>query len=81
MRILLQHKQTQLYFKNIESWTADCKEALDFPSSTKAIDFCLQNSFFEVQIVLKFDDQQYDIVLNAPESAKHRKQHRSDPKN
>jgi hypothetical protein len=63
MRILLQQKETGLYFKDVSSWTRASLEAIDFVSSTAAIDFCTVNKLSEVQVVLKFDEQQYDIVL------------------
>lgn len=63
MRILLQQKETGLYFKDIESWTRNSSEGMDFMSSTAAIDFCARNKLKEVQLVLKFEEQKYDIVL------------------
>jgi hypothetical protein len=63
MRILLQQKQTGLYFKDVGDWTRVSKEAMDFLSSTAAIDFCAVNKISDVQLVLKFDEQKYDIVL------------------
>jgi hypothetical protein len=63
MRILLQHKQTGLYFKDIESWVRSGFDAKDFVSSTAAIDFCLANKLNDVHLVLKFEEQKYDIVL------------------
>lgn len=63
MRILLQQKDTGLYFKDIGSWTRQSLEAMDFISSTTAIDFCTLNKIGGVQLVLKFDEQRYDIVL------------------
>jgi hypothetical protein len=36
---------------------------MDFLSSTSAIDFCVANKISSVQLVLKFDEQRYDIVL------------------
>ena len=63
MRILLQQKNNGLYFKDNGAWTRDAGEALDFLSSTKAIDFCMANRISGVQLVLKFDEQLYDIVL------------------
>jgi hypothetical protein len=63
MRILLQQKQTGLYFKDISAWDPDSTAAMDFLSSTAAIDFCVANKISHVQIVLKFDEQRYDIVL------------------
>ena len=63
MKILLQQKETGLYFRDIDSWDSDPSEAMDFLSSTSAIDFCVANRISSVQLVLKFDEQRYDIVL------------------
>src|SRR5262249_13830257 len=63
MRILLQQKETGLYFKDIDSWVRTSAQAMDFVSSTSAIDFCVVNKLSAVQLVLKVDEQQYDIVL------------------
>ena len=63
MRILIQQKETGLYFKDVGSWTRNPSEAMDFLSSTTAIDFCVMNKISGVQLVLKFEEQQYDIVL------------------
>ena len=63
MRILLQQKQSGKYFRDIDAWDADPAEAMDFLSSTAAIDFCVANKISDVQLVLKFDEQRYDIVL------------------
>ncbi|HHY84936.1 MAG TPA: hypothetical protein GYA07_05310 [Verrucomicrobia bacterium] len=63
MRILIQQKETGLYFQDVGAWTRNSSEAMDFLSSTAAIDFCVLNKITGVQLVLKFDEQQYDIVL------------------
>ena len=63
MRILIQQKETGLYFRDIDAWTRNPGEAMDFLSSTSAIDFCVVNKIADVQLVLKFDEQRYDIVL------------------
>lgn len=63
MRIVLQHKQTGLYFKDIESWSRHSSDAMDFINSTAAIEFCVANKLHELQLVLKFDEQKYDIVM------------------
>ena len=63
MRILLQQKETGLYFKDVDSWTRASLEAMDFVSSSAAIDFCTVNKLAGIQLVLKFDEQKYDIVL------------------
>ena len=63
MRILLQQKETGLYFKDIDAWVRASSEAMDFVSSTAAIDFCVLNKLSGMQLVLKFEAQSYDIVL------------------
>jgi hypothetical protein len=63
MRILLQHKATGLYFKDIDGWSHSTSDAMDFLSSSEAIDFCVANKISNVQLVLKFEEQRYDIVL------------------
>jgi len=63
MRILLQQKETGLYLRDLDSWVRKSGEALDFLSSTQAIDFCAKNRLAGVQLVLKFDEQRYDIVM------------------
>jgi len=63
MRILLQQKETGLYFKDVGSWVRHSVEGMDFVSSSAAIDFCVANKLDDVQLVLKFDEQEYDIVL------------------
>ena len=65
MRILLQQKKTGLYFKDVGTWTQDTAEAMDFVSSTKAIDFCVLNKIIDVQLVLKFEQEHYEIVMPA----------------
>ncbi len=63
MRILLQQKQTGLYFQGPDAWVRDSVEAADFLSSTAAIDFCAQQRLGNVQLVLKFDREKHEIVL------------------
>lgn len=73
MRILLQQKNTGLYFKESGVWTASAAEATDFLSSTKAIAFCASKRISGVQLVLKFDEEHYDIVM--PMLTSRREQH------
>ena len=63
MRILLQQKKSGLYFKDIGAWVRNSSEAMDFVSSSAAIDFCVTNKLAGLQMVLKFEEQKYDIVL------------------
>ena len=63
MKVLLQQKKTGEYFKEDGVWTRDPVEAMDFLSSTKAIEYCVMKKIDSVHLVLKFEDQHYDIVL------------------
>jgi len=63
MRILLQQKNTGLYLKDSGVWLHDAAEATDFLSSTKAIAYCAAHKISGVQLVLKFDEHHYDIVM------------------
>ncbi len=69
MRILLQQKDAGLYFKDIQQWTEISDEAMDFVSSTAAIEFCAANKLTGLQIVLKFQQEKCDIVLPLQSSA------------
>ena len=63
MKILLQQKATGLYFKDVGAWTQSTTEALDFISSMKAIDFCVINKIYDAQLVLRFEQERYEIVM------------------
>ena len=63
MQILLQQRETGLYFKDIDAWTSDPSEAMDFVSSTTALEFCALNKLDAVQVVLKFEEERCEIVL------------------
>ncbi|TAL02870.1 MAG: hypothetical protein EPO07_06895 [Verrucomicrobia bacterium] len=63
MKILLQQRESGLYLRELGDWTPDAGQAMDFLSSTRAIDFCATHRIGDVQLVLKFEEQSYDIVL------------------
>jgi hypothetical protein len=63
MRIFLQHRETGLYLKDVDIWTADRSEAMEFVSSTTALDFCQLNKLDAVQVVLRFEEERCEIVL------------------
>lgn len=65
MKALLQQVGTGLYFSAPGEWTAEHGKAHDFKSSVTARTYCLRHSIEDVQIVLKFDVDRYDIVLPA----------------
>ena len=74
MRILLQQKETGFYFRDINSWVRNTSEAMDFVSSAAAIDFCVTNNLSGMQLVLKFADQNYDIVMPVKPLPEYRQQ-------
>ena len=63
MRILIQKKDSGLYFRDIEDWTASSIHAMDFLSSSTAIEFCVLNKIKGVHLVLKFEEEHHEIVL------------------
>ncbi len=63
MKVLLQHKESGLYLKDIGDTTHDTMDAMEFLSSTQAIEFCASHKIADMQIVLRFQEQHYDIVL------------------
>jgi len=63
MKVLLQHKESGLYLKDAGLTTPSVADAMEFLSSTQAIEFCGANKIIGMQIVLRFDEQHYDIVL------------------
>lgn len=72
MRILLQQKGTGLYLTGVDAWSPHSSEAMDFVSSTAALDFCAANKLADVQLVLKFEEEQHDIVLPVVAAGQHR---------
>ena len=63
MKVLVQDLTTAAYFQSPGSWTTEPEEAFVFPDSQAAGHFCLDNEIAHVQVVLKFEDDQYDVQL------------------
>jgi len=63
MKVLLQNLNTKLFFKQPGGWTEDTEKARDFPNSLNAINFCNANELRDVQVILKFKQQRYDVAL------------------
>ncbi|MDB6111715.1 MAG: hypothetical protein JWR69_3465 [Pedosphaera sp.] len=66
MKVLLQHKMSLQYLKENFDWTLSSDEAVNFGTSLRALDFCQCHNLPETQVILKFADPRYDIVLQAP---------------
>ena len=52
-----------MYFRNVGLWVPEAAEAMDFVSSSAAIDFCVMNKLSGVHLVLKFSEEKCDIVM------------------
>jgi len=63
LRILLQQKESGFYFSQTGVWSPGSAEAMDFLSSSAALDFCIARDLSDVQLVLKFPEQRYEIVI------------------
>jgi hypothetical protein len=68
MKVLLQNKLTGSFLKELNSWTDDPNEALQFKTSSSALNFSLRHCLSDIQIVLKFKNPRYDILLPNPSS-------------
>ena len=71
MKVLVQDLTTAAYFQSPGSWTTELDEAFVFPDSQAAAHFCVDNEIAHVQVVLKFDDDQYDVQLPVTPSEIH----------
>ena len=58
MKILLQHVRTRLYLRSLDGWTANPYEACDFQHSMHAIEFAEKHQLQEVQLVVRFPDEE-----------------------
>lgn len=63
MKIYLEDKTSSLFLTKTGGWSSSSSEALDFPSYDKAVEFAMEHSLNKVQVVLKFDDCPYNIML------------------
>jgi hypothetical protein len=63
MRVLVQNPLTLSYYLAPGKWTRDCSLAHAFSTSQEAINFCVEQGLHNLQIVLKFPDDRYDIEL------------------
>jgi len=66
MRILLQNPETKLYICPKENWTPSAHLAHDFHHSQKALDFVRRQNLKDVQLVVRFEDSQWDEIVPLP---------------
>jgi len=65
MKVLVQNPLTLSYFQNDDKWTNDPDTALDFKESRNAARYCSDHGLLDMEIVLKFPQERYDVHLPA----------------
>ena len=63
MKVLIQNPLTLSYLHNVGEWTSDPAKAFSFRDSRSAIQFCLQNDMEDMQVVLKGEDDRFDVQV------------------
>ena len=63
MKVLVQNPLTLSYLQSIGTWTSDAEKAYSFRDSRSAIQFCLHNDMEDMQVVLKADDDRFDVQV------------------
>jgi hypothetical protein len=63
MRIVLQNRDTLLYFQSPSRWTPDVDKATDFEHVLRAHAYASQAEQANLDVVMAFGDRQYDIRL------------------
>jgi hypothetical protein len=66
MRILLQNPNNKLFVCRKDNWTPSAHLAHDFRHSQQALDFVRTQKLKDVQLVVKFDDAQWDEIVPLP---------------
>jgi hypothetical protein len=71
MKILLQHRQTLLYVRTMDSWTQDAADAYNFMHSQNAINFAHEHDLTDVYVAVKFLGGDPDVVALLPDNPAH----------
>jgi hypothetical protein len=66
MRILLQNPHNKLFVVRKDNWTPSAHLAQDFRHSQQALDFVRENNLRFVQLVMSFEDPQWDEAVPLP---------------
>jgi hypothetical protein len=67
MRVVIQSTQTSEFLKPDKTWAPSASEAIYFPTSMRALDFCIRHKLKDIQLVLRFDDGTPDAILPVEE--------------
>ena len=63
VRIVVQNRESALYFKGAEEWTAELDEAADFKQVAAAFDFILQTRMMNLDIILNSYERECDVRI------------------
>jgi hypothetical protein len=63
VKVLIQNPVTLEYFHSPLSWSSAADDAMAFEDSHSAVQFCLEHGLAAMNVVLKFDDGQYDLQV------------------
>jgi hypothetical protein len=63
MRILIQNCKTKEYLTEDRFWTTDQSGAAVFGSTTLAMKYSNAHHLVDVQVVLKFEEDRYDLSI------------------
>jgi hypothetical protein len=66
MKILLQNVHSKLYYCPRDIWSANPVAAFNFRQSIQALDFVRKQNLRDVQLVIKFEDAQWDEIVPLP---------------
>lgn len=61
MRVILQNRQSLLYFKSFDEWTDEIEEARDFRRVVSAFDYLQIFKIPNLDLVMNFGDPKYDV--------------------
>ena len=70
MTIVIQNCKTHLYLHRNGDWTEDPNAAADFESSVLARSYIQTHHLAQAQIVMRFGDPRYDVVVPISEECR-----------
>ena len=65
MKVLIQNPLTLSFLESDDRWTHDPESGLDFKDSRSAVRYCSEHDLLDMEIVLKFPQERYDVHMPA----------------
>jgi hypothetical protein len=63
VRVLLQSRESLLFFMAPDSWTDDVRSAADLKNVVNAVDFVVKNHLHGIDVIMHFDNPVHDLRL------------------